>query len=132
MGTLCLHGVAGVPCFWYLSWVESFRVQHSFSNVSGAHFLKAFIAVCSNDSGNSVLPFLKFSNLGAWKEDCFCFHSDFTICFFSPWQGESKSADTDNAPQVPPTGMNVSLSLQQCPMPARPVTKHSCWHGALT
>lgn len=59
----------------------------------------------------------------------FCFHPGSSICFFSPRQGEPKPADADHAPEVPAAGMEVSLSLQECPAPSRPVTKGTCCCG---
>ena len=90
---------------------------------SGAHLLETFTAwlFVVLTLGKLVLPFLRLFHLLCMEEGSFCFHLDFTICFFSPWQGEQESTDTDNAPEVPPPGMNMSPSPQECPKPTRPV-----------
>lgn len=89
---------------------------------SGAHLLETFTAwlFVVVTLRKFVLPFLRLFHPLGMEGGLFCFHLDFTICFFSPWQGEPESADTDNAPEVPPPGMNMSPSPQECPTPTRP------------
>lgn len=101
---------------------------------SGAHLLETFTAwlYVVVTLRKPVLLFLRLFHPLDVEGGLFCFHSDFSTCFFSPRQGEPESADTDNAPQVPPPGMNVSPSPQEHPTSTRPVRSPAAGMGELS